>query len=76
MMSGPTRYTGAQMERAETHDAAWNAAIREMCITGYMHNCMRMYWGKKIIHWCNTPQYACAHNVLQPLAKDRRERGE
>jgi deoxyribodipyrimidine photo-lyase len=23
-----------------------------------MHNTMRMYWGKKIIEWCNTPEYA------------------
>jgi deoxyribodipyrimidine photo-lyase len=56
----PQRYTRAQMENAETHDAAWNAAMREMRITGYMHNYMRMYWGKKILQWCNTPQYAYA----------------
>ena len=56
----PHRYTRTQMERAETHDAAWNAAMREMRITGYMHNYMRMYWGKKILQWCNTPQYAYA----------------
>jgi deoxyribodipyrimidine photo-lyase len=23
-----------------------------------MHNYMRMYWGKKILEWCNTPEYA------------------
>ena len=26
--------------------------------TGYMHNYMRMYWGKKILEWTNTPEYA------------------
>ena len=34
--------------------------MQEMCKTGYMHNYMRMYWGKKIIEWTNTPEYAYA----------------
>lgn len=51
-------YTRAELEAAETHDAYWNAAMREMKVTGYMHNYMRMYWGKKIIEWSNTPEYA------------------
>jgi len=29
-----------------------------MVRTGYMHNYMRMYWGKKIIEWYNTPEHA------------------
>ena len=29
-----------------------------MGATGYMHNYMRMYWGKKIIEWSNTPETA------------------
>ncbi len=48
-------YTLEQFERAETHDPYWNAAQREMTITGKMHNYMRMYWGKKIIEWSRTP---------------------
>jgi len=36
----------------------WNAAMREMVHTGYMHNYMRMYWGKKILEWSNTPEHA------------------
>ena len=52
------RYTRPQLETAETHDPYWNAAMTEMAKTGYMHNYMRMYWGKKIIEWCNTPEYA------------------
>ncbi len=51
-------YTRAELEAAETHDDYWNAAMREMKFTGYMHNYMRMYWGKKIIEWSNTPEYA------------------
>ncbi len=51
-------YTRAQLEKAETHDEYWNAAMREMVHTGYMHNYMRMYWGKKILEWSNTPEHA------------------
>ena len=54
------RYTRAQLEDAETHDEYWNAAMREMRATGYMHNHMRMYWGKKILEWSGTPQDAHA----------------
>jgi deoxyribodipyrimidine photo-lyase len=51
-------YTRKQLEDAETHDEYWNAAMREMKITGFMHNYMRMYWGKKILEWCRTPGHA------------------
>jgi deoxyribodipyrimidine photo-lyase len=51
-------YTRKQLESAETHDEYWNAAMKEMVHTGYMHNYMRMYWGKKILEWSNTPEYA------------------
>ncbi len=54
----PVRYTRTELEKAATDDEYWNAAMREMLATGYMHNYMRMYWGKKIIEWCNTPEYA------------------
>jgi deoxyribodipyrimidine photo-lyase len=51
-------YTKKQFEQAGTHDPYWNAAMTEMIKTGKMHNYMRMYWGKKIIEWTNTPQTA------------------
>ena len=51
-------YTRRQLENAETHDEYWNAAMREMKITGFMHNYMRMYWGKKILEWSKTPEHA------------------
>jgi deoxyribodipyrimidine photo-lyase len=54
----PYVYTRAQLEDAETHDPYWNAAMREMVSTGYMHNYMRMYWGKKILEWSPTPEEA------------------
>ena len=53
-------YTREQLEQAETHDPYWNAAMTEMKVSGYMHNYMRMYWGKKIIEWSATPEEAYA----------------
>jgi deoxyribodipyrimidine photo-lyase len=54
----PYLYTQEQLEQAATHDPYWNAAMTEMRTTGYMHNYMRMYWGKKIIEWSQTPEAA------------------
>jgi deoxyribodipyrimidine photo-lyase len=54
----PQLYTRAQLDAAATLDPYWNAAMREMKHTGYMHNHMRMYWGKKILEWSRTPEAA------------------
>ncbi|MDC0713978.1 deoxyribodipyrimidine photo-lyase [Stigmatella sp. ncwal1] len=54
----PVQYTQAQLEQARTQDPYWNAAMREMRYTGYMHNAMRMYWGKKLLEWGRTPEEA------------------
>ena len=51
-------YSERELERFETHDPYWNAAQREMVLTGKMHGYMRMYWGKKIIEWSRTPEEA------------------
>lgn len=51
-------YSRDQWEGAETHDPYWNAAQREMMLTGKMHGYMRMYWGKKIIEWSRTHKEA------------------
>ncbi|MGD2038919.1 MAG: deoxyribodipyrimidine photo-lyase [Desulfobacterales bacterium] len=51
-------YTRRQLENARTHDEYWNAAMREMKSTGFMHNYMRMYWGKKILEWSQAPEQA------------------
>ena len=53
-------YTAAELEGARTHDPYWNAAMREMVCTGFMHNAMRMYWGKKILEWSPDPEEAFA----------------
>ena len=53
-------YNRDELEQSETHDDYWNAAMAEMRSTGYMHNYMRMYWGKKIIEWSADPKTAYA----------------
>ena len=54
----PWTYTRAQLENAETHDELWNASQRQMVREGWMHNYMRMYWGKKILEWSPDPARA------------------
>jgi len=51
-------YDRQELERSRTHDPYWNAAMKEAVLTGYMHNYMRMYWGKKILEWSKTPREA------------------
>jgi deoxyribodipyrimidine photo-lyase len=51
-------YSREDLESAKTGDPYWNAAQAEMVLTGYMHNSMRMYWGKQILAWKKSPQEA------------------
>lgn len=51
-------YSERQLEEAQTHDPLWNAAQRQMVMTGFMHNYVRMYWAKKILEWSKTPARA------------------
>lgn len=51
-------YTDKQLEDAETHDPLWNAAQKQMVLTGWMHGYLRMYWAKKILEWTKSPQAA------------------
>ena len=52
----PHRYGPADLEAARTHDPYWNAAMRAMRRDGFLHNHLRMYWGKKILEWSATPE--------------------
>jgi deoxyribodipyrimidine photo-lyase len=54
----PTIYTRNQLESAKTADPYWNAAQMEMVVTGYMHNSMRMYWGKQVLAWKKSAEEA------------------
>jgi deoxyribodipyrimidine photo-lyase len=44
-------YSEARLEQGLTHDPLWNAAQKQMVLTGWMHNYLRMYWAKKILEW-------------------------
>lgn len=54
-----TLYSLERLEQAETHDPLWNAAQKQMVLTGWMHNYLRMYWAKKILEW--SPSVATAY---------------
>ncbi|MDB5325008.1 MAG: phrB [Phycisphaerales bacterium] len=54
----PITYTLKQLEESKTQDPYWNAAQTQMVVTGFMHNYMRMYWGKKILEWTKSPKEA------------------
>ncbi len=48
------------MIHGETRDETWNACQRQFLIDGWMHNNLRMYWGKRIIAMTPDPQTAWA----------------
>ena len=56
-------YSAEQLESGQTHDPYWNAAMKEMRVTGYMHNYMRMYWAKKILEWSPDPEKAFSFTI-------------
>ncbi|WP_455391603.1 deoxyribodipyrimidine photo-lyase [[Eubacterium] cellulosolvens] len=68
-------YTLDELENANTHDPYWNAAQTEMVVTGKMHGYMRMYWGKKILEWSETPAqaYECALYLNNKYELDGRD---
>ncbi|MEE2755582.1 MAG: deoxyribodipyrimidine photolyase [Myxococcota bacterium] len=45
-------------DQGTTHDPLWNAAQHQLLSEGYIHNYLRMLWGKKIIEWSASPQDA------------------
>jgi deoxyribodipyrimidine photo-lyase len=63
-------YTERKLENAETHDPLWNAAQKQMVLTGWMHGYLRMYWAKKILEWSPSP--AVAYDIAVRL-NDRYE---
>ena len=58
-------YTLAEFESAGTHDELWNAAQKELVVTGRIHNYLRMLWAKKVLEWSATPEEA--YRVLEHL---------
>ena len=59
----PVLYSEQQMELAQTGDDLWNAAQRAYLVDGWMHNSLRMLWGKAVLQW--TPNAGHALRVLE-----------
>jgi photolyase PhrII len=53
------------MELGETGDALWDAAQQRLRRDGYLHNNLRMTWGKQIVAWSHDP--ARALRILESL---------
>ena len=60
LFRSPYTYDAATLENAATADPLWNAAQNQLRRDGWMHNYLRMLWGKKILEWTGTPQEALA----------------
>ena len=58
-------YTIQDYQDLKTHDPYFNACMRELLESGYMHNYMRMYWAKKIIEWSKS--YHEAFSIIKTL---------
>lgn len=61
----PVLYTDEQLEQARTGDELWNAAQRAYLVDGWMHNVLRMLWGKAVLQW--TPDAASCLRILEHL---------
>jgi deoxyribodipyrimidine photo-lyase len=48
-------YSLHAFERAQTHDALWNAAQRQLLNEGRIQNYLRMLWGKQILAFSKSP---------------------
>jgi deoxyribodipyrimidine photo-lyase len=51
----PYVYSPEEFEAACTHDPLWNAAQIQLVRKGWIHNYLRMLWGKKILEWTASP---------------------
>jgi len=56
----PEEETLAAMLGGATRDETWNACQRQFLADGWMHNNLRMYWGKRIIAMTPSPEAAWA----------------
>ncbi|MGQ9803535.1 MAG: deoxyribodipyrimidine photo-lyase [Anaerolineae bacterium] len=54
----PVLYTLEDLEAVQTDDPFWNAAQSALVQTGWMHNYLRMYWGKRLLVWTARPEEA------------------
>ena len=68
-------YDLSELTHGETHDSTWNAAQKQFLVDGWMHNNLRMYWGKQLIGWLPTPAdaWAVACHLNDRLSLDGRD---
>ena len=59
----PVLYSEEELELAQTGNELWNAAQRAYLIDGWMHNSLRMLWGKAVLQW--TPNAEEALRLLE-----------
>jgi deoxyribodipyrimidine photo-lyase len=59
------KYSKNDFDLANTDDDLWNYCMNKMKLTGYLHNALRMYWGKKILEWGSSSSYS--YNILIEL---------
>lgn len=60
----PWTYDLSELESARTHDDIWNAAQRQLAEEGFIHNYLRMLWGKKILEWSPSARVAAKRLVI------------
>lgn len=54
----PSLYALEQFEKAQTHDALWNACQKMVVEKGYLYSYLRMYWAKMVLLWSASPEEA------------------
>ena len=59
------RYDHEELRDGRTHDRAWNACQAQVREEGFLHNHLRMFWGKQVLQWTASPEEA--HAILLRL---------
>ena len=56
----PALFDRATLEEGRTGEPLWDAAMRFYRRDGWMHNALRMLWGKAVVQWTRTAPEAFA----------------
>lgn len=59
----PAHYSYEALAASQTEDDIWNAAQTQLRREGYIHNYLRMLWGKKVLEWTPDPQTALQYLI-------------
>ena len=51
-------YSYEELRDGRTHDRAWNACQAQVREEGFLHNHLRMFWGKQVLKWVGSPEAA------------------